>query len=67
MIRTEKYKLVVLKENKKPLFLFNMDNDPYEMDNLVDCIEYKGVKNDLFSKILSWNEERRFPPLANKG
>lgn len=36
MIRKDKYKLVINSENKKPCLLFDLDNDPFEQENLID-------------------------------
>ncbi|MGI5898449.1 MAG: sulfatase [Christensenellales bacterium] len=39
MIRDKQYKLVVDCHSFKGLYLFDMINDPWEMDNIIDCDE----------------------------
>ena len=36
-----------------PSLLFNMEEDPYEINNLSDILKYQAIKNELLSKLLS--------------
>lgn len=57
-IRTKKWKYSVVAPHKNPWndpgsdtyfeeYLYNLEKDPYEKNNLINCIEYKFVKNEL--------------------
>lgn len=54
MIRTKQYKMTVTVHSKQPYLLFDMLNDPYEMNNLVNEKEYAPIKKSLMNKILEW-------------
>ena len=36
-----------------PSLLFNMEEDPYEVNNLSNLTKYQSIKNELLSKLLS--------------
>lgn len=55
MVRDGKYKLVVKMENNEPYLMFDMENDPYEMNNLVENDDFLDIKEDLQRKIMEWN------------
>ncbi len=56
MIRTRQYKMAVRAANRQPYLLFDMKNDPYEMNNLVDNKKYLSIKESL-TKLMK--DERR--------
>lgn len=60
MIRKDNYKLLVYPEIKKVL-LFDLNNDPEEMTNLADNIEYKEKVNSLFKDLLQLQKEMDDP------
>ena len=51
VIRTDKWKYVHFPS--LPSLMFNMEDDPYETNNLADIPEYLSIKNELLSKLLS--------------
>jgi len=53
MVRTQRYKLTVDWDSKQPYLLFDMQNDPFEMNNLINDHEYENIVNDLTSRIMS--------------
>ena len=55
-----------------PSLLFNMEDDPNEVKNLADLLEYQSIKNELLSKLLShrmFHQERQLSNtmLSSKG
>lgn len=50
MVRTEKFKLIVY-PNAKKIRLFDMVNDPQEMNDLTDNTDYAEVKSELIAKL----------------
>lgn len=57
MIRTPRYKLVVDGGwRKRPIMLFDMKEDPYEMNNLVDEEKYNSTVETLRRKIKQWQK-----------
>jgi arylsulfatase A-like enzyme len=50
MVRTEKYKMIVY-PNAKKIRLFDMENDPQEMNDLTDNSDYAEVKKELVAKL----------------
>jgi arylsulfatase A-like enzyme len=57
MIRDGKYKLAVTQDDFKPTHLFDLENDPYEMKNLLDEKDkYLKTAENLQNKIKSWYE-----------
>jgi len=54
MIRTTQYKMAVRLQDNQPYLLYDMQNDPYEMDNLIDKDAYASIKADLLQKVLEW-------------
>ena len=51
VIRTNKWKYVHFPS--MPSLLFNMEEDPYEVNNLSELPKYQSIKNELLSKLLS--------------
>ncbi len=51
MVRTDKYKLIVYPKVPK-LLLFDLENDPYEMNDVADDPQYADVLSDLKSRLL---------------
>lgn len=59
MIRSKKHKLVMKKEEKEACMLFDMENDPYEMNNIVNDKAYLKVKNKMTLDLLKWRTDRK--------
>lgn len=51
MIRDERYKLTINADTGEPVLLFDMSDDPYELNNLVDEKTCSGLVNDLAGQI----------------
>ena len=60
MIRTDRHKLIRTYEGKRQ-FLFDLQEDPYELVNLVGKSEYADVERSLEKSLLDWydNETHR--------
>ncbi len=56
MARTDKYKLILYPHNGHQQ-LFDIENDPQEMVNLIDSEKYESVKKDMFQKLLDLQGE----------
>ncbi len=56
MVRTDKHKLIIYPHNGKQQ-LFDLENDPDEMKNLIDDKNYKSVKKKLYNRFLSLQKE----------
>ncbi len=52
MYRDDKYKLVLLKDNLKPLYLFDMENDVTESENLIENPKFASLEADLTKKLI---------------
>jgi arylsulfatase A-like enzyme len=58
MIREGKYKLAVKQDDFAPTHLFDLENDPYEMKNLLDEKDkYSKIAENLQNKIKHWHED----------
>lgn len=58
-VRTKDYMMAFLKTDKntvKPVQLFDMRNDPYQMNNLIGSAGYEAVKKDLIEKLFEWRD-----------
>ena len=47
MVRTNKFKLVVSSNNKKPVEFFDLRKDPNELDNIVNKVDYKNTIEEI--------------------
>ncbi len=56
MIRDGKYKLIVNRWFLWPKELYNLEEDPYEMHNLIDNSDYKPIIKKLRKKIKKWRK-----------
>ena len=56
MIRDGKYKLTVNWDAKEPCLLYDMDLDPYEMNNLIYSEEHKHIIDELLGKLIRSRE-----------
>ena len=56
MVRTEKYKFIMYPHNGKQQ-LFNLENDPEEMINLINDNNYETAKKELYNRFLSLQKE----------
>ena len=56
MIRKDNFKLIVYPEAKK-LLLFNMNEDPLEMNDLSDVKKYQELKKELFKDLLELQKQ----------
>jgi N-sulfoglucosamine sulfohydrolase len=67
-VRGERWKLVAnLDPNsseKKPLELFDLENDPHEKNNLIDSPDAKKQKQWLSEKLKAWQQETGDPLLS---
>ncbi|MHA1311242.1 MAG: sulfatase-like hydrolase/transferase [Candidatus Helarchaeota archaeon] len=52
MVRTKEWKLILRNEIKGELY--NLKDDPHELNNLIDNDEYKQIKLELKDKLLNW-------------
>ncbi len=56
MVRTERYKMVVMSKTRRPVELYDLKNDPNELNNLVKNSSLESVRQKLlenyFSKLL---------------
>ena len=64
MARTERYKMAVFTETRQPVELYDMENDPNELRNLVNDPSTEKVRkellNDHLSRLLSHMDEAKF-------
>ncbi len=59
-VHTKDYMMAFLKTDGntvKPVQLFDMNKDPYQMNNLIDSAGYKSVKEDLRREFLKWRNK----------
>jgi arylsulfatase A-like enzyme len=56
MVRERDIKLVVKTEELKPDLLFDLGDDPYEMNNLVNNTKYADITKELRGEIAAWLE-----------
>ncbi len=57
MIRTKNYKMAIKVKDKKPYLLFDMENDKYEMNNLIEKEEYIPTVELLVKKFYEWENK----------
>jgi arylsulfatase A-like enzyme len=56
MVRTEKHKMILYPHNGNQQ-LFDIEEDPKEMTNLINDEKYAGVKDKLYAKLLALQKE----------
>ena len=56
MIRDGNYKLTVSKSNWSPTHLFDLEDDPYELSDLVNNSSFNTIKSDLLASIIQWRD-----------
>jgi choline-sulfatase len=56
MARTDQYKLILYPEAKK-VQLFDIEKDPWEMNNLADDSGYSATVSELFRELKNWQEK----------
>ncbi len=71
MIREQRYKLAVTKDDFKPTHLFDLEKDPYEMNNLLEDknnTEIKVICERLQDRIKAWHKDvmKRITPKAER-
>ena len=54
MVRAGAFKLVVQKEGFEPTHLFDLEKDPYEMDNLLDNPDHAAERARLYEVLENW-------------
>lgn len=54
MVRDERYKLIVQSETLRPVEMFDLENDPDELKNLVNESSLESVRQELIDKHLSY-------------
>ncbi len=52
MIRTRTWKLIIRDKGKEELY--DLINDPNELENLIDNSEFDKIKTDLKERLLRW-------------
>jgi arylsulfatase A-like enzyme len=57
MIREGKYKLAVMQDDFTPTHLFDLENDPYEMKNLIEDKNSKAICENLQKRIKYWHKD----------
>ena len=57
MVRKAEHKLVVTRESRQPIHLFNLKTDPYEMKNLVNESDHAAIIADLLRTLGEWEAE----------
>ena len=50
-IRTKKWKLAVYLNDQNELY--DLENDPYELENIYDNSKYRNIKNDLIEILIN--------------
>ena len=55
MIVYKQYKLVLFENQLDELY--DLDKDPYELENLAYKEEYKDIKEDLINRLRKWQEK----------
>lgn len=53
-VRTKRYLYARWYENFKGPYLFDIEADPYEMNNLYDNPEYKGLRDEMETRLKKW-------------
>jgi arylsulfatase A-like enzyme len=57
-VRDERHKLIeYVVDGKRTTQLFDLQNDPFEMDNLADNPKYGGILENLREELLRWRNE----------
>lgn len=56
MVRTDKYKLIVYPKLDK-ILLFDLEKDPYELNDISSNLNYSEIKEDLFRQLLLLQKE----------
>ena len=56
MIRKDGYKLMLFPKNQR-MELYDLNQDPYEINNLADNSKYKFKVNDLYKELTLLQEE----------
>lgn len=58
-VRTKDYMMAFLKNGNtlQPVQLFDMNKDPYQMNNLIDSAGYDDVKAELASELFAWRDK----------
>jgi len=56
MVRTDKYKLILYPEVRK-VQLFDLNQDPWEMNNLADNSSHSATVSELFRDLKRWQEK----------
>jgi arylsulfatase A-like enzyme len=56
MVREGAFKLVAAKEPFGATHLFDLESDPYEMNNLLDHSDHAGTQNHLLQTLQTWYE-----------
>ena len=58
-IRTDRWKLNVYLNDRSELY--DLEGDPHELTNLIDRLNYEGVRRDLGNQIVAWLRETDDP------
>jgi len=53
MVRTARYKMAVKSNSRRPVELYDLKNDPSELNNLVKNLKYESVRQKLMERYLS--------------
>lgn len=60
-IRTKKWKYIRYFEDSQEFELFDLENDPHEMDNLINNPSYKEIIEQLKARMLELRRELKDP------
>ncbi|MFX0083603.1 MAG: sulfatase [Candidatus Hodarchaeota archaeon] len=64
MVRSDKYKLVIESANRKPVEMYDLENDPNELNNLINNSLLNSVRQELIDnyliKLLAKMDENKF-------
>ncbi len=64
MVRTEQHKLILYPEARK-IQLFDLEKDPWEMNNLADGSAQAATVSEMFRELKKWQETIRDPLVLN--
>ena len=63
MIREGNFKLVIASDKNVPTELFDLDSDPYEMNNLVNDSGHAGTRDELRAQLIAWRKKVAVPTI----
>ena len=64
MVRTDQHKLILYPEVKK-VQLFDLERDPWEINNLADGSAHSATVSEMFRELRKWQESVSDPLVLN--